>query len=74
MAGVIMTAGEYGWLRRFEMTIQGWEWIIILVIVLLVFGVGRLGFAVGFRGPAWRGVGGRFVAPWFVFCVNRAAP
>lgn len=22
---------------------QGWEWIIILVIVLLVFGVGRLG-------------------------------
>lgn len=25
-----------GWLR-------GWEWIIILVIVLLLFGVGRLG-------------------------------
>ena len=24
------------------MTIQGWEWIIILVIVLLVFGVGRI--------------------------------
>jgi sec-independent protein translocase protein TatA len=24
-------------------TIQGWEWIIILVIVLLVFGVGRIG-------------------------------
>ncbi len=23
--------------------IQGWEWIIILVIVLLVFGVGRIG-------------------------------
>ena len=22
---------------------QGWEWIIILVIVVLVFGVGRLG-------------------------------
>ena len=42
MVGVIMTAGEYGWLRRFEMTIQGWEWIIILVIVLLVFGVGRI--------------------------------
>lgn len=25
------------------MTIQGWEWIIILVVVLLVFGVGRIG-------------------------------
>jgi Sec-independent protein secretion pathway components len=25
-----------GWLR-------GWEWVIILVIVLLLFGVGRLG-------------------------------
>jgi len=24
------------------MTIQGWEWVIILVIVLLVFGVGRI--------------------------------
>lgn len=24
------------------MTIQGWEWIIILVVVLLVFGVGRI--------------------------------
>ena len=24
-------------------TIQGWEWIIILVIVLLIFGVGRIG-------------------------------
>jgi sec-independent protein translocase protein TatA len=23
--------------------IQGWEWVIILVIVLLVFGVGRIG-------------------------------
>jgi sec-independent protein translocase protein TatA len=23
-------------------TIQGWEWIIILVIVLLIFGVGRV--------------------------------
>ncbi len=23
--------------------IQGWEWIIILVVVLLVFGVGRIG-------------------------------
>ena len=23
--------------------IQGWEWIIILVIVLLVFGIGRIG-------------------------------
>jgi len=25
------------------MNIQGWEWIIILVVVLLVFGVGRIG-------------------------------
>lgn len=25
------------------MSIQGWEWIVILVIVLLVFGVGRIG-------------------------------
>lgn len=25
------------------MTLGGWEWIIILVIVLLVFGVGRIG-------------------------------
>lgn len=25
------------------MNIQGWEWIIILVIVLLVFGIGRIG-------------------------------
>jgi len=24
-------------------TIQGWEWVIILVIVILVFGVGRIG-------------------------------
>lgn len=24
------------------MSIQGWEWIIILVVVLLVFGVGRV--------------------------------
>ena len=24
------------------MTIQGWEWVIILVIVLLLFGVGRI--------------------------------
>ena len=24
------------------MTIQGWEWIIILIVVLLVFGVGRI--------------------------------
>ena len=24
------------------MNIQGWEWVIILVIVLLVFGVGRI--------------------------------
>jgi sec-independent protein translocase protein TatA len=24
-------------------TINGWEWIIILVIVLLVFGIGRIG-------------------------------
>ncbi len=24
------------------MTIQGWEWVIILVVVLLVFGVGRI--------------------------------
>lgn len=23
--------------------IQGWEWVIILVIVLLIFGVGRIG-------------------------------
>ncbi len=23
--------------------IQGWEWVVILVIVLLVFGVGRIG-------------------------------
>lgn len=23
--------------------IQGWEWIIILVVVLLVFGIGRIG-------------------------------
>jgi sec-independent protein translocase protein TatA len=23
--------------------IQGWEWIIILIIVLLVFGIGRIG-------------------------------
>jgi sec-independent protein translocase protein TatA len=28
--------------RRKSMTIQGWEWVIILVIVLLVFGVGRI--------------------------------
>lgn len=26
-----------------KMNIQGWEWIIILVIVLLVFGIGRIG-------------------------------
>ena len=25
------------------MTLGGWEWIIILVIVLLVFGIGRIG-------------------------------
>ncbi len=24
------------------MTIQGWEWVIILAVVLLVFGVGRV--------------------------------
>lgn len=24
------------------MSIQGWEWIIILVVVLLVFGIGRV--------------------------------
>jgi sec-independent protein translocase protein TatA len=23
--------------------IQGWEWIVILVVVLLVFGIGRIG-------------------------------
>lgn len=25
------------------MNIQGWEWIVILVVVLLVFGIGRIG-------------------------------
>ncbi|MGH2536877.1 MAG: twin-arginine translocase TatA/TatE family subunit [Candidatus Promineifilaceae bacterium] len=24
-------------------TIQGWEWIIILLIVVLIFGIGRIG-------------------------------
>jgi sec-independent protein translocase protein TatA len=24
-------------------TIQGWEWIIILIVVLLLFGIGRIG-------------------------------
>lgn len=25
------------------MNVNGWEWVIILVVVLLVFGVGRIG-------------------------------
>jgi sec-independent protein translocase protein TatA len=25
------------------MSIQGWEWIVILIVVLLVFGIGRIG-------------------------------
>lgn len=31
-------------------TLGGWEWVIILVIVLLVFGAGRIGKVMGEMG------------------------
>ena len=34
--------------------LKGWEWIIILVIVLLVFGVGRIGKLGGELGKSIR--------------------
>lgn len=34
--------------------LRGWEWIIILVIVLLVFGVGRIGKLGGELGSSIR--------------------
>jgi sec-independent protein translocase protein TatA len=43
--------------RRYIMRIGGtggWEWIIILVIVLLVFGVGRIGKIAGELGGGIR--------------------
>ena len=36
------------------MNLGGWEWIIILVIVLLVFGVGRIGKIAGELGSGIR--------------------
>ena len=41
MSSGLMDTGRYGEINM--PSLGGWEWVIILVIVLLVFGIGRIG-------------------------------